>query len=128
MNELSATASTQGERSRLASAERPIDLVHLARMTFGDRGLEREVLQLFDRQTVFLMERIQSGASQDVPALVHMLKGAARAIGATSVARAAEAVELVDRAAESDRRRAIAELRACTEEACAFIADLLRAH
>jgi hypothetical protein len=35
----------------LAPDDRPIDLVHLARATLGDRSLEREVLQLFDRQS-----------------------------------------------------------------------------
>lgn len=40
-----------GLRSSPASAERPIDLVHLTRMTLGERNLEREVLQLFVRQT-----------------------------------------------------------------------------
>ena len=29
------------------SASRPIDLVHLARQTLGDRSLEQEVLRLF---------------------------------------------------------------------------------
>jgi HPt (histidine-containing phosphotransfer) domain-containing protein len=128
MNELSAATTRPGERSPSASIERPIDLVHLARMTLGDRGLEREVLQLFDRQAAILMERIQTAPPQDIAALVHTLKGSAGAIGAASVARAAEAVELMDVAVESDLRPSIAALRASTEEARAFIADLLRAH
>ncbi len=32
-----------------------IDRGHLSRMTFGDHSLEREVLQLFDRQAELLM-------------------------------------------------------------------------
>ena len=31
----------------LQGASRPIDLVHLARQTLGDRSLEQEVLRLF---------------------------------------------------------------------------------
>src|SRR3954469_6146022 len=93
MRQLSAAA---GERSsRVASLERPIDLVHLARTTLGERTLEREVLQLFDRQASLLIERMQTASADALPALAHTLKGSARAIGAAHVARAAEAVEFV---------------------------------
>ena len=37
----------------LAPDDRPIDLVHLARTTLGDRSLERSA-QLFDRQSTLL--------------------------------------------------------------------------
>ena len=40
-----------------------LDRDHLARMTFGDRSLEREVLQLFDRQSELLLER--AGCDRD---------------------------------------------------------------
>ncbi len=43
----------------LAPDDRPIDLVHLARTTLGDRALEREVLQLFDRQSSILIARME---------------------------------------------------------------------
>ena len=45
---------------------RAIDVEHLARMTLGERSLEREVLALFDRQADMLLPRIRRGA----PALV----------------------------------------------------------
>ena len=126
MTQLSAAT---GERSsRPASIERPIDLVHLARMTLGERSLEREVLQLFDRQANLLLQRMQAAPVEALPALAHTLKGSARAIGAGQVARAAEAVEFIDPAAGADVTRALAALRAATEEARSFIADLLRAH
>ena len=122
MTQLSAAPQ---ERSPLASIERPIDLVHLARMTLGERSLEREVLQLFDRQATILMERMQAAPLEGLPALAHTLKGSARAVGAAGVARAAEAVELMDRAAAGDITRALAALAAATEEARRFIANLL---
>jgi len=128
MSELAAAACDRTGRARLASAERPVDLVHLARMTHGERSLEREVLQLFDRQAASLMARIQSAPANDIPPLVHTLKGSARAIGAVAVARAAEAVELTDPATDAERQHSLAALRTTTEEARAFIADLLRAH
>lgn len=77
-----------------ASFERPIDLVHLARQTLGDRELEREILALFVRQSILLRDRIlNSGVLAERRDLVHTLKGSARAVGAWSVAKAAENVE-----------------------------------
>jgi len=122
MTELLATRERAAPRAAL---ERPIDLVHLARMTLGERSLEREVLQLFDRQAAILMSRMQTAPAEALGALAHTLKGSARAIGAVRVARAAEAVEFADPA---DLARALAALGTATEEARAFIADLLRAH
>ena len=110
----------------LASVERPIDLVHLARMTFGDRGLEREVLTLFDRQAGLLMARMEAAAAAEIPMLAHTLTGSARGIGAWRVARAAEAVELACDTGEFDA--AVKTLRASTDEARALIAELLRAN
>jgi HPt (histidine-containing phosphotransfer) domain-containing protein len=109
----------------LAPDDRPIDLVHLARMTFGDRSLEREVLQLFDRQSALLIARMRNCAPGGVAAIAHTLKGSARGIGAWRVARAAEAVELAGDAGAAD---ALERLAAATEETCAAIADLLKAN
>jgi HPt (histidine-containing phosphotransfer) domain-containing protein len=111
----------------LTSLERPIDLVHLSRMTFGDRSLEREVLALFDRQAAILVARMEGAAPGCVTTLAHTLKGSARGIGAWRVARAAEALEAGGEG-EASLAEAVAALRAATEEARALIAELLRAH
>ena len=79
-----------------------IDRGQLARMTFGDRSLEREVLQLFDRQAGLLLARMHSGEPAAVATLAHTLKGSAASIGATGVVRAAAAVEQAAGAAERD--------------------------
>ena len=114
-----------------ASFERPIDLVHLARQTLGDRTLEREILSLFVRQTMMLRERIErSTGSRERLDLVHTLKGSARAVGAWRVARAAEDVEeALDAGVPAhigDRELAarISELAASIHEANAVIAEL----
>src|ERR1043166_4369136 len=109
----------------LAPDDRPIDLVHLARMTLGDRSLEREVLQLFDRQSALLIARMRNAAPGGVAAIAHTLKGSARGIGAWRVARAAEAVELAGKAEGAD---ALDRLAAAADEARAVIADLLKAN
>ena len=62
-----------------------IDRGHLARMTFGDRSLEREVLQLFDRQADMLLARMRDREPAAVATLAHTLKGSASSIGATGV-------------------------------------------
>ena len=124
---LSALVNDYASSSPPISGERPIDLVHLARMTLGERGLEREVLQLFDRQAGMLVVRMQQGARAGVCAAAHTLKGSARGIGAWRVARAAEAVELAaGGAAELELEAAIARLGAAAAETRALIADLLQ--
>lgn len=70
-----------------------IDRAHLTRMSFGDRNLERELLQLFDRQASLLIGRIRNSDAAAVRTLAHTLKGSALGVGAFDVAHAAKAVE-----------------------------------
>lgn len=109
-----------------ADAARTIDLVHLARMTLGDRSLEREVLQLFARQSVQLLERMRTAPPDTVAMLAHTLKGSARGIGACRVAAAADAVELASAAPEL--AAALASLAEAVEDARSVVGELLRAH
>jgi HPt (histidine-containing phosphotransfer) domain-containing protein len=115
------------EAPSLAPDDRPIDLVHLARTTLGDRNLEREVLHLFDRQSTLLIARMRTAAPSGVATLAHTLKGSALGIGAWRVARAAEALELAG-AREAEIGSALERLNAASEEARSVIADLLRAN
>jgi len=110
----------------IAPDDRPIDLVHLARTTMGDRSLEREVLQLFDRQAILLIARMRAAAPGGLVMLAHTLKGSARGIGAWRVARAAEALEVA--CASSEAGAALERLAAAADEARAVIADLLKAN
>jgi len=111
----------------LVPDDRAIDLVHLARTTMGDRSLEREVLQLFDRQSSLLIARMRTAAPGGVSTLAHTLKGSARGIGAWRVARAAEALELAGAARNDEIPAALDHLAAASDEARAVIAELLRA-
>jgi HPt (histidine-containing phosphotransfer) domain-containing protein len=123
--QLATLQRNEPTEAAFAPDDRPIDLVHLARMTLGERSLEREVLQLFDRQSTLLLGRMRSAAPAGVVTLAHTLKGSARGIGAWRVARAAEALEAADAA---QRGAALDALAAAAEEARAVIADLLRAN
>lgn len=112
-----------------ASYERPIDLVHLARQTLGDRGLEQEILSLYLKQARSLLAKIEETAClRDRCDFAHTLKGSSRAVGAWQVATAAEALEIVPPDHASEARRAIEALRTCVTAACDTIADLQRAH
>ncbi len=98
-------------------------------MTLGDRRLEREVLEIFVRQSALMLDRISSAEPAVAAAAAHTLLGSARGIGAWRVARAAERLEDAasrpgDEATVSD---AIAELRTACLEASAAIGSRLTA-
>jgi HPt (histidine-containing phosphotransfer) domain-containing protein len=96
-----------------------IDQVHLERMTLGDRGLEREVLVIFARQTAMTLERIVGAGPARAAAAAHTLKGSARGIGAWRVAEAAERLEQAATTAadEATMLSALADLEAASFEA-----------
>jgi HPt (histidine-containing phosphotransfer) domain-containing protein len=101
----------------LVPEDSPIDVQHLGRMTLGEPDLEIEVLALFSAQSHDLIARLAS-MPVDAAALVHTLKGSARAIGAFRVADAALELETVMRNngnladALSTLQDAVAEARA----------------
>jgi len=120
-----AQAAFKIEQEAEALESAVLDCAHLARMTFNDRSLEREVLQLFDRQAEMLMERIHRSEPAAIATLAHTLKGSAAGIGAGRVACAAEAAEMVARNASGDCEHAITQLAQAVDEARTQIAALL---
>jgi HPt (histidine-containing phosphotransfer) domain-containing protein len=103
-----------------------IDEDHLGRMTLGDRGLEREVLEIFARQTTLTLARIAGAAPDRAAAAAHTLKGSARGIGAWRVAQAAERLESAAAGADEETlEAAIAELEAASFEARVAIGQRL---
>jgi HPt (histidine-containing phosphotransfer) domain-containing protein len=113
----------QMSRPSPAAELRPIDLDHLRRATFGDAGLEREVLGMFLTQAARLVGALAE-KPPDAVALAHTLKGSARAIGASRVAERASSLEAAIRDG-GDPARAHAELDAAVADACMAIAALL---
>jgi hypothetical protein len=109
------------------ACERPaIDRAHLKQMTFGDRSLERELLQLFDRQAEQLMARMRTSDAAVLAMLAHTVKGSALGIGANDVARAAGAAEAAA-GSPTQRIAALDGLAAAIDAARGEIAALLRA-
>ena len=102
----------------------PIDLEHLNRSSLGNAALEREVLGLFADQAARLLGELLT-LPADAPALAHMLKGSARAIGAFGVADAAAALELAIRDGTSPTP-ALADLDAAVTSARAAVEAIVR--
>lgn len=107
-----------------ASFERPVDLVHLARQTLGDRALEREVLGLFQVQARAIFAQLQSiPQAQARLDLAHTLKGSARAVGAWKVAEAAEFCESLGEDT-AEWQNGLVQLKACIAVALAAIEEI----
>ena len=103
------------------SAGRPIDMVHLAHQTMGDKALELEVLQMFARHARESMKELAATQGEARAAAAHRLKGSAQSVGATAVSRAAGALE--DDPADA---AALASITAAVVEAENFILKLCR--
>ena len=102
----------------------PLDRDHLTRMALGDLALEREVLTMFVAQARRIVDALVARPS-DTKALVHTLKGSARAIGAFGVADRAAALEAVLGSGE-EPTEALAALREAITEVIAAIAAIPR--
>jgi FOG: HPt domain len=85
-------APEAGQQPR-PSGGRPVDLVHLARQTGGDKALETEVLALFARQARQAVCQIGSLDKDARVRLAHTILGSAKGVGAFEVARCAEELE-----------------------------------
>ena len=118
------TATQMMTRERfLHSDKRPIDLVHLAKQTLGDRSLETEVLRLFLAQTDIYMSRIETaGNDEERFEAAHTIKGSALNIGAWNVAEAANNLENL---IKTDNHCDFNSLKNALKETRKFISSLL---
>ncbi|MCM2292834.1 Hpt domain-containing protein [Allorhizobium sp. BGMRC 0089] len=109
------------DSGRALKQGRPIDLVHLATQTMGDKTLEMEVLQMFAKQARSCLQAL-AREGENAGAVAHRLKGAANAVGAFDVA--AIAAEIEAKGADASR---IAAVTLSVIEAENFILKLSRA-
>lgn len=108
------------------SERRPIDLVHLARQSLGDPGLEEEILRMFDQMVALYLQRIVANAANgEVLADLHALKGAASGVGASGIATMAKAAESEKRENGFLSAETLSDLGIAVEEVRAFITQLL---
>lgn len=106
---------------------RPIDLVHLARQTMGDSGLEYEVLRMFDHICGTYFSRLkQAGNVSDLCKNLASLKGAANGVGAWTIADLAAGIEGQLKSGMPMNPEWIDDLGMAVQETSAFIADMLR--
>lgn len=106
---------------------RPVDLVHLARYTLGNRSLEREVLSLFLTQSAIYLQRLKDAAtSKDWVDAAHTIKGSAKSIGAWQLAQSAETAEALKyRARGTGCTDVVIELERLMAETNSYIETLL---
>lgn len=107
-------------------AERPIDLVHLAKQCLGDAHLECEILRMYDStvKTYFARLKLASGFD-DLALNLHSIKGASGGVGAFAVAEMAKAAERELQAGRPLSDERIADLGVAIEEVRGFIARML---
>lgn len=111
---------------RLERMRRPIDLVHLARQTLGDPGLEHEVLRMFERQIVSCLDRIRTAADDlDLRMGLHTLKAASRGVGAVRLADMAQAAERQLEEEGNLDAETVSDLELAVTEVGVYIGDLL---
>lgn len=110
-----------------AVSDRPVDLVHLSKYTLGNRSLEKEVLELFNQQSVIYLKRLAEAENMVAwNQAAHTIKGSAKGIGAWKVAEIAENAELLlVETSEANRRELLEALVTTVEEANGFIEHLL---
>lgn len=99
-----------------------IDLDHLTRQTLGDQALQRQVLSLFSRQSRDQVKRLKAATSlRERSEAAHALVGAARGVGAFSVATIASEIEASPELVEG-RLKALDQAARSARD---FIADFL---
>lgn len=111
---------------KYAFRHRPVDLAHLARYTMGNNVLEREVLELFRRQSRIYFNRLSNAADDSAwREAAGVLRSSARSAGAWQILATAETAERLPAAASPVvREELLACLRAQIDEADRFIASL----
>ena len=110
-----------GGESCAPSRARPVDLVHLARQTLGDRAGEQEGRGMLMNPQAATHDRLATPDEEERRMLAHGLKGSARGIGAFAVADCAGEIE------DSPGSKAlIARLSSLIDEVREFISAISR--
>lgn len=115
------------EKTQLPPNDKPVDLVHLSRQTFGSKELEAEVLGLFLNHSRLCFQRLRQATSErEYIEAAHAIKGSARAIGAFTLADMAEQLEQSVKTGHLDGTEpAIDEIEQCLELTNSYISHLI---
>jgi len=129
-DKMSADGTAEGRTieasARPCDCSRPVDLVHLARYTLGDRTLEREVLELFQSHSRLQLDQLVAavGDANKWRDAAHAIKGSARGIGAWSLASAAEEAEAASGQPDALQRSLADDVDRAMSEANSYIDTL----
>lgn len=124
---VTSTAAFQSVPIALESQRRgPIDLVHLARQSLGDQGLQEEILRVFAQRIIVYYERIEmSTGLEELVGHLHVLRSAAVGVGAWSLAELAGVAEDELRAGAPVNPERIEDLGMAVQEVSGFIEQLV---
>ena len=126
MSEALNLFSLETQRSEAAQRRHPVDMVHLAKQTLGDSGLEAEILLMFSEIVKGYMGKLKKGGTEgEIIHHLHTIKGAAMGVGASSIAVLAKATEAEFRETRILREESVDDLAMAVEEASVFIAGLI---
>jgi len=122
-----ASKMRESVSNRNPSDRRPVDLVHLAKQTLGDRALEVEILILFEQTARGFLHKLQASENdKEIILFLHSLKGASAGVGANCIAEVSRVAEVQFREEGAISTEMMSDIEFAVEEASAFIADLLR--
>ena len=122
----SAAASSLPGGGLAAHRYQPIDMAHLEKQALGDKGLEGEVLRMFDQMSHVYYRRLETSTTvEDLLRHLHTLKGAAAGIGAKRIAELARMTEEELRAGKPVNPERIDDIGIAIQECSAFIGGLL---
>lgn len=122
----STAAEQNREQAEKSSRRGPIDLVHLANQTMGDRGLELEVLRMFDATVRSYFARLEESTTvEELTRHLHTIKGAAAGIGAVAIRDLAAAAERDLREGQAVNPERIDDIEMAVVECSAWIEGVL---
>jgi hypothetical protein len=113
--------------THVAFRHRPVDLAHLSRYTMGNSAVEREVLELFRRQTGLYFDKLSRASAGDAwREAARVLKASARSVGAWQILQTADAAEQLSfDGAQVQRDEILRTLASQIRDANLFIASVL---
>lgn len=121
-----ASKSSDRARARAGITRGPLDMVHLAKQTLGDKGLEEEVLRLFDDASRTYFARIERSTNVDeLMGHLHTLSAAAAGVGARAIADLARMAEEELRDGKPVNPERIEDLHMAVIECSAWIERVL---
>ena len=106
--------------------QRPLDLVHLARQSLGDPGIEAEVLRIFQTRIRVYRDRLEASTKPEELSLnLFAILGASAGVGAWGVADLARLTEAEINSGLPINPERVDDISLAIEEVCTFIGTII---